>query len=67
MGMLTNKMDWQERKLHSSNVRQQVFWRKWQEVDPEKIVENLSSWMFKAILVFGIPYFLFVLIKFMTL
>ncbi|WP_027723815.1 hypothetical protein [Tuberibacillus calidus] len=65
--MLTNKMDWQERKLHSSNVRQQVFWRKWQEVDPEKIVENLSSWMFKAILVFGIPYFLFVLIKFMTL
>ncbi|MGV3489223.1 MAG: hypothetical protein ACO1OC_11655, partial [Tuberibacillus sp.] len=37
------------------------------KIDPEKFIENMTNIMFKAIIIFGIPYFLFVFFKFLTL
>lgn len=34
-------------------------------MNSEELLENISYWMFKLIMILGIPYFLFVLVKFL--
>ncbi|GGE39132.1 hypothetical protein GCM10011391_17420 [Pullulanibacillus camelliae] len=38
-----------------------------EEWDPEKLVDHLSSLLFKGVLFFAVPYFIYILIKFLTM
>jgi len=63
--MLANKYHLEEDPIEPDKTP--GFKNKIMAIDPEKWVENMTNVMFKAILIFGIPYFLFVLIKFLSL
>ena len=62
--MLANKYYLKEDKRTIQKDDQETRWGKKFQVDPEAIVENMTGFMFKGILIFGIPYFFIVLIKF---
>jgi len=65
--VLANKYQWEENRVESINNKTRSWWKKKIVLDPEVIIENITDVMFKGILIFGIPYFLFVLFKFLSL
>jgi hypothetical protein len=64
--MLANKYHWEEDNRAPKNVKT-TLWNRILQFNPEDVVENMTGFMFKGILIFGIPYFLFVLIRFMMI
>ncbi|MFC4617759.1 hypothetical protein ACFO4N_03345 [Camelliibacillus cellulosilyticus] len=66
--MLAEKMiqKAQEQKTDYRTVADRYI-RRLEKMNPEDIVGTLANVMFKLVLFFGIPYFLFVFVKFLLL
>lgn len=65
--MLANKYQWDVDGRSKQSEDSTPKWKKLIDIDPEAVVENITNIMFKCILILGVPYFLFVLIRFLML